>query len=150
MVKLRSCRKSDLPNISCSCCCPQSWMNSISSLTNLKSVLALTERIVCQGIASIRGQQLGTSATLLCLHVLSQISEIKMRNILNLVMLLKLAILIQISSVPCERGFLLKIEFILSRLRTSMSNKTLNDRMMNSENGPHINSLGKLPKSGNG
>jgi hypothetical protein len=93
---------------------------------------------------------LGTSATLLCLHVLSQISEIKMRNILNLVMLLKLAILIQISSVPCERGFLLKIEFILSRLRTSMSNKTLNDRMMNSENGPHINSLGKLPKSGNG
>ena len=58
----------------------------------------------------------------------------------NLVRLLELAILIPISSVPCERGFSTQNR-ILSRFRTSMSNKTLNDRMMISENGPHINSV---------
>ncbi|VDI25474.1 nuclear pore complex protein Nup188 [Mytilus galloprovincialis] len=55
----------------------------------------------------------------------------------NLVKLLELAILIPISSVPCERGFSTQNR-ILSRLRTSMSNMVLNDLMMISENGPHI------------
>ncbi|XP_071154595.1 zinc finger protein 862-like [Mytilus edulis] len=55
----------------------------------------------------------------------------------NLVKLLELAILIPISSVPCERGFSTQNR-ILSRLRTSMSNMVLKDLMMISENGPHI------------
>ena len=42
--------------------------------------------------------------------------------------------------MPCERGFSTQNR-ILNRLRTSLSNKVLNDLMIISENGSHINHL---------
>ena len=116
------------------------WTNLISSLTNLKSVLTLTgascvseyrlyKRLV---VESFSNSSLSSCAELIFINYYEILP--------NLVRLLELAILIPISSVPCERGFSTQNR-ILSRFRTSMSNKTLNDLMMISEKGPHINSV---------
>jgi hypothetical protein len=53
----------------------------------------------------------------------------------NMAQLLKIAITIPVSSVPCERGFSTQNR-IISKFRTKINNDTLNDLMRISEDGP--------------
>ena len=55
----------------------------------------------------------------------------------NLLVVLKCCLLVPMTSVQCERGFSTQNR-IKSKFRTRLNNKSLNDLMRISEDGPHI------------